>query len=98
MSKSSDHENALIVPIRANSKSVGAIKVWNKREDTLKYYCQYTKNDERMILDFSRVIGNIYIAEEEHNQVSISELQNLIRHYTNAMNSFPLVNTIRAAA
>ena len=63
MSKYEDLENVLIVPIKANSKSVGAIKVWNKRDDTLKYNTQYNKNDERMILDFCGVIGNIYIAD-----------------------------------
>ena len=98
MSKGLNHQNAIVVPIRANSKSVGAIKVWDKREDTLKYWCQYNKFDECMILDFCRVIGNIYVADEADSQVSVAELQGLIRYYTNAMNSVPLVNTIRSAA
>lgn len=51
-----------------------------------------------MILDFCRVIGNIYVADEADSQVSVAELQGLIRYYTNAMNSVPLVNTIRSAA
>ena len=93
-SKTKDKENTLIFPyVKGNHGLV--IVSHNKRDDTLAYYCPYTRADEVVIGELAKVIFN---SIDQQNKKTMNDLRLAIRSYAGSINTVSLINTIRTAA
>lgn len=93
-SKHEDRENAIYYPYTKENSSI-IIEMWNKKEETLTYYCTYSKEDETTIEEMAKVMFKVLVNE---NPETILKLRQLIRSQISNLNNHSLLSTIRCAA
>ena len=95
---SGNKENMIFVPFKKD-KEVTVVEVWNKRDDTLSYFCQFNKEDELIVQKFAKQI--CIAAKSKNNDMedqSLMGLRKMIRKHATSMNTYSLISTIRSAA
>ena len=89
-------ENIMVVPYSEKNMPSIVVKAYNKRDETLSYYCNFNKEDEQILADFAM---NMSIAFETHDKGETPDnLKQFIRQHTSSLNSHSLISTIRAAS
>lgn len=92
-------ENMIIVPFIQDRCEVVALKAWNKRDDTLSYYCNFNKEDEIIIYSFVDAMSEaLNILHNDSNPECLNKLKQLIRHHASNLNTYSLISTIRSAS
>ncbi|CAG9322816.1 unnamed protein product [Blepharisma stoltei] len=94
LSKYEDRENTIYFPYSKSDKSI-VIEMWNKKHETLAYYSTYTKEDEIIIKEISKVMLRVLIDE---NPETMLNLRQLINSHISNLNNHSLLSTIRCAA
>ncbi|OMJ86552.1 hypothetical protein SteCoe_11904 [Stentor coeruleus] len=72
------------------------IKAYNKRDDTLSYYCSFNKEDEQILNEFSAAMSSSFAAN--NREESPEALRQFIKQYATNLNNHSLICTIRTAA
>lgn len=94
LSKNKSYENSLICPY-SKGNSMLSIVCNNKKDETLTYYCSYTRADEVIIEEMCK---DIFKSRNLNDKSSLNDLRYTIRRYAGSMNTNSLINTIRSAA
>ncbi|OMJ89333.1 hypothetical protein SteCoe_8536 [Stentor coeruleus] len=89
-------ENIIVIPFVEEKMPRLLIKAYNKRDDTLSYYCSFNKEDEQILNEFSAAMSSSFAA---HNcEESPEALRQFIKQYATNLNIHSLICTIRTAA
>ncbi|CAG9320099.1 unnamed protein product [Blepharisma stoltei] len=92
-------ENMIIVPYVQERCDVVALKAWNKRDDSLSYYCNFNKEDEIIIYSFAGAISEaLQIFHNDSSTECLNKLKQLIRQHASNLNTYSLLSTIRSAS
>lgn len=92
--KKKNKENILACPYANNLDRIVVVSC-NKKNETLSYYCAFTRADEVAVNEMVKVIHN---ALDEPCKRTLNELRYAIRDYASSMNTSSLINTIRSAS
>ncbi|CAG9318957.1 unnamed protein product [Blepharisma stoltei] len=93
-----NRENMIIVPYLQEQCETVIVKVWNKKDDTLSYYCNFSKDDEIIIYSFADAISEaLNIFNDESKIDSLMKLKQLIRDHASNLNTYSFMSTIRCA-
>lgn len=89
-------ENIIVVPFVEKKMPKLLIKAYNKRDDTLSFYCGFNKEDEQILNEFSSAMSRSFAANERGE--SPEALRQFIKLYAANLNNHALICTIRTAS
>lgn len=89
-------ENIIVVPFVEKNLPTIVIKACNKRDDTLSFYCQFNKEDEQVLSEFSNSISHSFVANERGEVPEM--IKEFIKSFASNLNTHALISTIRTAS
>ncbi|OMJ93710.1 hypothetical protein SteCoe_3276 [Stentor coeruleus] len=89
-------ENIIVIPFVEKKMPRLLIKAYNKRDDTLSYYCSFNKEDEQILNEFATAMSISFVAHDKGE--SPDSLRQFIKQYASNLNNHALISTIRTAS